>query len=581
VKRAALACVVLLLTLRAEAQTADPFAGVELNLLEPTPFADSGVVTDVAQRSSQWNYSAQLLIHYALNPLVWRYPDNSASIAVGHQLMGHVMAHVSFLSWLSVGIDLPVSLAFIPVDLRDLSPAPPVTALGDLKLAIKATFLDQFKHGINMGIAADIAFPTSGGRAYIGSNTISGYPRLIVSRRFSGVFELALNLGARLRVGREVINNFVASQLSYNVMARAILPWRAGPTSYEVTGELWGLTSAVRPFQREGENALEWLVSARVGFFDNVYLTAGVGGGLIGGYGSPDFRALLGVAWAPRERDRDNDGILDGKDACPDVAEWVNGVEDGDGCPESDRDSDGIVDALDKCPDERETRNGFEDDDGCPDRKPRKLKKKCKESDVVYDADENDEPDEATEVEEDCPQEPPPPPPASKPSRPQDHDRDGVFDTDDKCPDEPETINGNNDDDGCPDEGKGVTVFVSKQKIQILEKINFETGSAVIKTESFTILDQVSAQLRAHPEVRLLRIEGHTDSVGADAYNMKLSAARAASVRTYLIEKGRVEAERLAAQGYGETRPIASNNTPRGKAQNRRVEFVIVEQGDQ
>src|SRR6185295_8704985 len=100
------------------------------------------------------------------------------------------------------------------------------------------------------------------------------------------------------------------------------------------------------------------------------------------------------------------------------------------------------------------------------------------------------------------------PPPTSRAAR-ADRDHDGIPDDQDKCPDEPENINGNDDDDGCPDEGKGVTVFVSKSKIGILEKINFETASAVIKTESYTILDQVAAQLRAHPEVKKLRIEGH------------------------------------------------------------------------
>ncbi len=572
----------LLITAPAFAQSG--FDGVRLNLLEPTPFTNSGVVTDNAHPQTQWNYSAQLLVHYALNPLVWQYPDNTMSIAVGHQVIGDVMAHVSFLSWLSVGIDLPVSLAFIPVDLRELSPAPPVSGLGDLKLSVKATFLNQFRHFINMGIAADIAFPTSGGRAYIGSSTVSGYPRLIVSRLFGGWLELALNLGARLRVGREVFNNYFASQLSYNIMARFLLPWRAGPTSYELIGELWGLTSAVRPFQRQGENAFEWLASVRVGIIDSIWLTLGFGGGLIGGYGSPDFRTMLSVAWAPRERDRDNDGIIDKNDNCPDLAETMNGVDDSDGCPEHDRDYDGIIDQLDKCPDERETYNKFEDDDGCPDRRPRKQKKKCKEyDDVVYDADENDEPDEKIEVEQECPKEPVTPLPSTMPQgpgRPVDTDRDGVWDQDDKCPDQPETINGKDDEDGCPDEGKGVTVFVSKQKIQILEKINFETASAVIKQESFTILDQVSAQLRAHPEVKLLRIEGHTDSVGADDYNMRLSQARSDSVRTYMIQRGRVEPTRLLAKGYGETRPIAPNSTPRGRAQNRRVEFLIVEQGE-
>lgn len=554
---------------RAQTTTSDPFNGVELNLLEPTVFSDSGLVTDVAQPQEPWGYSAQLMMHYALNPLIWRYPNNTQSLAVSDQLLMHFMGHVSFFSWLSVGLDLPVQVLFVPVDLRGLSPAPGA-GVGDLKLAVKATFLNQYRHYLNVGIATDVTFPTSQGRAYIGSNTITAYPRLIVSRRFS-VLELALNFGARLRVGREIQGSMMASQLAYNFMARLLLPWRAGPSSYEVIGELWGLTSAARPFQREGENVLEWTGAVRVGLFDNFYITAGVGGGLIPGNGSPDFRAMINLAWAPRELDRDGDGIVDRKDSCPDDPETMNGIDDWDGCPEADRDRDGIPDIVDKCPDRRESKNGYKDDDGCPDKRP----KKCKPT-VVYDAEENDEPDEKPTDDEDCPEPPPPPPPPEA----KDRDHDGVIDTDDKCPDVPENINGKDDDDGCPDEGQGVTVFVSKQKINILEKINFETNSAVIRPESFTILDQVAQQLRAHPEVKLLRIEGHTDADGSDSYNLRLSQARADSVKKYLSDKGRIVPERLIAKGYGESRPIAPNSTPRGKAQNRRVEFVILEQGE-
>ncbi len=549
------------------------FQGSELNLLRPTPFADNGVVTDNAMRSYQWGYSVQLMLHYARNPLIWRNPDNTVTLAISDQLMGHVMGHISFLRWLQLGLDLPVNFLFVPIDTRGLATPPGSPTVGDLRIAVKAMILNQFRHYVNLGIAADIGIPTSGGVAYVGSSTVSSNPRLIISRRF-GPVEIAANFGARIRAGQQVFDSFVGTQLSYNAMFRWNLPWRAGPASFELIGELWGLTAAQRPFSRETENSLEWLASGRVGLFDGFYLTAGAGGGFISGYGSPDLRLLVNLAWAPREADRDYDGIPDRIDSCPDIPEVYNGVDDEDGCPEGDRDGDGIIDHFDKCPDEKETKNGFEDEDGCPDRKPRKVVKRCKPVGEVPDASKEEEPDEIVEYQE-CPEPPPPPP---KRVRPADRDRDGIIDPVDKCPDEPETINGKDDEDGCPDEGKGVTVFVSKQKIGILEKINFETASAVIKPESFTILDQVASQLRAHPEVRLMRIEGHTDSVGADDYNMRLSQARSESVRTYLIEKSKIEAERLIAKGYGETRPIAPNTSARGKAQNRRVEFVILEQ---
>ena len=95
-------------------------------------------------------------------------------------------------------------------------------------------------------------------------------------------------------------------------------------------------------------------------------------------------------------------------------------------------------------------------------------------------------------------------------------------------------------------------------------------------TEKAARLDEIAATLAKHPEIKSIRIEGHTDNRGSDAYNLKLSDARAASVRQYMIEKG-LTGDRLLSEGFGESKPIKSNRTKKGRAKNRRVEFVIVE----
>jgi OOP family OmpA-OmpF porin len=120
-------------------------------------------------------------------------------------------------------------------------------------------------------------------------------------------------------------------------------------------------------------------------------------------------------------------------------------------------------------------------------------------------------------------------------------------------------------------------VEVTQDQIVIHEKIQFETNKAVIKPESFGLLDEITSAVRDTPQIKKLSIEGHTDSVGADKYNKKLSDQRAASVMKYLVEHG-IDAGRLVSKGWGETKPIGDNKTPEGKEQNRRVEFVIVEQ---
>ncbi|MEW5855570.1 MAG: OmpA family protein, partial [Myxococcota bacterium] len=156
-------------------------------------------------------------------------------------------------------------------------------------------------------------------------------------------------------------------------------------------------------------------------------------------------------------------------------------------------------------------------------------------------------------------------------------DQDGFLDAQDKCPNEPETINNNEDDDGCPDQGKTL-VKLETERIVILEKVFFDTNKDTIQPRSYPLLDQVAQVLKTHPELRV-RVEGHTDSQGKPEANLDLSDRRANAVRTYLIGKG-VDAQRLEARGYGQTRPVDTNKTSRGRENNRRVEFVVLVNDD-
>jgi outer membrane protein OmpA-like peptidoglycan-associated protein len=124
---------------------------------------------------------------------------------------------------------------------------------------------------------------------------------------------------------------------------------------------------------------------------------------------------------------------------------------------------------------------------------------------------------------------------------------------------------------------KKTVVIIEKDKIVVKKKIHFATGRAEIRADSHIILDAVIDVLANHPEIRKIRVEGHTDSVGSDATNMRLSQKRAQAVVDYLTMQG-IPADMLIARGYGETMPIAPNNTRRGREQNRRVAFTILEQ---
>ncbi len=259
--------------------------------------------------------------------------------------------------------------------------------------------------------------------------------------------------------------------------------------------------------------------------------------------------------------DNDQDGIADSLDKCPNVAEDLDGFEDEDGCPDYDNDQDGIADSLDNCLNVAEDKDGFEDNDGCPE----------------YDNDQDgiaDSLDKCPNAAEDkdsfedddgCPD--------------YDNDKDGIPDSLDGCPDIPETYNGYRDDDGCPDTLIKPTEKETKVLNTKLRAVNFKSGSAVLLPGSFAALDYIVSFLNQFSHLRY-EIQGHTDSQGSDDFNLVLSAARAATVRGYLLLKG-VQDSNLIAIGYGESMPIADNNTAAGRAINRRVEFVIIETNDQ
>ena len=257
-------------------------------------------------------------------------------------------------------------------------------------------------------------------------------------------------------------------------------------------------------------------------------------------------RGGLRPATPPPPPDADGDGVIDADDRCAGTP--MGDRVDASGCSlPKDADGDGVVDANDRC---ANTPAGEAvDAAGCP------LPRDADRDGVTDDRDRcPNTPAGATVNADGC--EPPPPPPA-------DTDNDGVPDTSDRCPNT--TAGARVDAVGC------VILFADTARTLTLRGVNFETGKAVLTPESRTILDEVASSLVNNPEVRV-EVAGHTDNVGTNAANQRLSQQRAASVRQYLIDKG-VDAARLRARGYGEDAPVTSNATAEGRAQNRRVEL--------
>ncbi len=285
--------------------------------------------------------------------------------------------------------------------------------------------------------------------------------------------------------------------------------------------------------------------------------------------------------------DDDGDGIANVDDGCPEVPEDFDGHNDDDGCPETseDSDGDGIVDVVDQCRMAAEDIDNFQDSDGCPDPDNDNdnipdFRDACAMSPEDIDGwmdddgcpDADNDLDGIADVIDKCPNEPGDRQREGCPL--QDGDGDGIADINDRCLDQPETKNGYLDEDGCPDTPPS-RVRVTRQRVLPDDTVKFTSGSAYLAQESYALLDSIVQVLNDAPTMRL-RIEGHTDAQGGDDANLRLSRDRADSVRTYLMSKG-ISESRLTATGFGETKPVDTNRTERGRALNRRVEFHILE----
>ncbi len=259
-------------------------------------------------------------------------------------------------------------------------------------------------------------------------------------------------------------------------------------------------------------------------------------------------------------QDADGDGIADRKDKCPDTPEGV--VVDDYGCA-VDSDCDGFADYLDKCPEVPGTIQGCPDtdgdgiadkDDACPKVKGTKALKGCPDTDG----------DGVTDAKDKCPKTPK----GTKVDKDGcaidvDTDRDGIVDRLDKCPRTPGVASNN----GCPEEK------VQKTPVYFNRVVHFDFGKTYIRKVDISILNEVVAQMKEYPSVNA-KVEGNTDWIGDDSLNYRISEKRAEVVKQYLVSKG-IDANRISTMSYGETRPVATNETSEGRAENRRVEIKI------
>ena len=523
---------------------------IDLNQFRPAELATDGFSASTPDGQGHARFGFQVWLDYSDDPL-----RVNGSEIVAQQLTGHLMLSLGLADHIVLYVDMPYH--FMIKDPTD-SGAFKKSNLGDLYFGGRFNFFgtrdDIFQLGAQTTLTVNTASLASSRQSFAGQADQKPY--------LGGWFELLLNFNAGdhvripIQAGYKIGPQrgdpavlFVGNEFTYGGGVLIML----GDDQFMISAEAFGRTAANPTVNMWSKNETPVEVLGGFKWLPDFGFTLGVGGstGVTPGYGAPDWRvfAMLGYTMPDDTMaDADGDKIADEVDKCPNEPEDYDGFEDDDGCPDPDNDGDGVLDADDRCPMEAEDIDGFEDEDGCPDP--------------------DNDGDGILDVDDACPNDAGPPENNGCPDP--DRDGDGVPDRIDNCPDEPGTV----ENQGC--QAKQLVV-IGDDQIEILERVYFRKGSAKLQKRSWALLDQVAAVLIAHPEIKKVRVEGHTDKSGSLKYNMILSKKRANTVVRYLVGRGQVSRSRLVARGFGPKRPLVKNpKTKEEEALNRRVEFHIV-----
>ena len=507
-----------------------------------------------------------LTLNYADDPLIVRDEDDTVlGSLVASQLTSNLLFTLALIDRLELGLDVPLVLyqSGEAISLLPSATAEGGFGIGDIRFVPKVLIHDQAteddESGLAIAFVLDTYIPVGNNDEYQGEG-FRIHPRFVLDYDLTSGTRFGINLGYQVRPEASLVN--VDSNDNFTVgLAADIVVTDQLSLVPEVSFEASVLSDELA----SEELASEFLLGSKYWANQNIMVELGMGTGIFPGYGSPDWRVMLGFTYSQAEEaeavvlsgDRDGDGYLDDVDGCPDNPEDFDEFEDEDGCPDPDNDADGILDIDDLCPMDPEDVDLFEDEDGCPD--------PDNDNDSILDINDvcpmDPEDFDLFEDEDGCPE--------------PDNDQDLILDFDDECPMDPEVYNGLDDEDGCPDETQ-ITI-VECMALELGDAVYFDTDSDVIQERSYPLLFDLTNALGANPSILKARVEGHTDSRGSDAHNLDLSQRRAAAVMRFVISAG-IDEGRLESEGYGEAQPIDTNDTGEGRQNNRRVEVRILEQ---
>jgi OOP family OmpA-OmpF porin len=591
---------------QAQAQSSTPVNnGFALNRYEPTPAGEWSFSVDHPWYSAVRLFAGGVTLNYANRPLVFgpRRDDNvvDKQIAViSGQFLLHVDLAASFVNRVTFSASLPVILLERGTLIEGVGPIQG-GSIGDPRFgAMVRLYGHPEASAFSVNLGAYLWAPLRLDSDHSGDRSIRVLPKLVLAGlkhrvRWSVTGGFYYRAQARLSLRPAQPGNSIGSQLQLGASIYYADPRRfsIGPEANFTTSLIGGCPFCV------DYSGLELLLGVHYNIARQVMLGVAGGIGLLREPGTPEYRLLLRLAYAPIRRpqpppppppppDRDRDGVPDAEDRCPDVAGVPAKGTKLHGCPPPppDFDKDGVIDSEDRCPDEPQGEHPDPEQRGCPDRDddqdgvlnhddecrtepagphPDPKRRGCPAGDADQDK-VTDDVDECLMVPAGLHPDP------TKPGCPlPDRDGDSVVDKEDACPDQPGAPDPNPKKNGCPG-----LVQIRGGSIQILRPVYFATGRDAILQKSFPVLQAVANVLIAQPEIRRISIEGHTDNRGKPAFNLDLSARRAQSVLKWLTAHG-INPERVESHGFGPDRPIANNATESGRSQNRRVEFRIVD----
>ncbi|MCB9743356.1 MAG: OmpA family protein [Alphaproteobacteria bacterium] len=573
----------------------------ELNaqLFRPTIDGRHTLWTDDAYVEPNAYTSGRVLLQYVNDPMVYEFSDGTRTELVSNLMQLDLMA-AHTRGRFRFG-------AYVPVYLRSTGEATSgETGLGDIAVDVKANLLNHDDAPVGLALNGRLMLPTATVAAPLGGGGLGYELAVVADVPITESFLLAANLGTRGVPEVKLENVEWDDQLFLRVGAGYAINPNAG-VSLDLNSNFTYANIS---------NTAALPVEALLGGYSrlgssNLVIRGGAGTGLTGGIGAPKFRALVGISYEPpREGDDDLDGILNSVDACPDVAEDADGYMDEDGCPEPTQvtikfvDEDGQpikaaqfkmgessgahgdtleLDAgsysLDATATDYEPLSGFAAT--VPEGPPTTIKAEMLIIRGVVNIkviDPEGKPIEGAKWAVDNKDMGPLPTGVGAADvKPGPHtvaaEADGYLKTSQKV----KVVSGETIEVTLTP--KPSTVKVSQAKIDLGDSVYFETNKAIIKPESFGLLDDVATVMKEYPQITLVRIEGHTDSRGSDEANQTLSENRAAAVRDYLISKG-VEANRLESAGYGESKPLVEGNNEAAWSKNRRVDFFIKSRSD-